>query len=63
MKKFAQFIADRLSERSTWEAVGFFVGLCGGKFGQGLDWGMAAGLGGAMSAGIKALFPDPVIKP
>jgi hypothetical protein len=56
--KIVKYSLDRLGERSTWEGIGFTVALTGSHFGRGLDWGMAAGLAGAVSAGIKAFFPD-----
>jgi hypothetical protein len=55
-----EFMAARLSEASTWQGIGFLVALCGAKFGAGLDWGQAAGLGGVISAALKMAFPDPV---
>ncbi len=56
------YLLDRLGERSTWEGIGFAVALAGSRFGQGLDWGLAAGIGGTVSAMIKAFFPDPTKK-
>lgn len=53
----------RLGEQSTWQGIGFLVTLTGSKFGAGMDWGPAAALGGSVSAVIKTLLPDPVIKP
>jgi hypothetical protein len=58
IKLSLHYLLDRLAERSTWEGVGFLVGLTGSRFGQGLDWGLAAGIGGTISAMIKAFFPD-----
>lgn len=55
-----EFLAARLSEQSTWQGIGFLVGLSGGKWAANLDWGQAAGLGGVVSALIKMIFPDPV---
>lgn len=55
-----EFMAARLSEQSTWQGIGFLVGLTGAKLGAGMDWGQAAGLGGIVSAGLKIVFPDPV---
>ena len=52
-------IAARLSEPSTWQGIGFICALFGAKFGVGLDWGQAAGLGGTLSAIIKMVVPDP----
>lgn len=52
-------IEDRLKERSTWEGIGFIVGLTGARWGAGMDWGMAAGLGSVISAVLKTVFPDP----
>lgn len=54
-----EFVAARLSEASTWQGIGFLVALTGAKYGAGLDWGQAAGLGGVMSAALKMVFPDP----
>jgi hypothetical protein len=53
-----EFLAARLSEPSTWQGIGFIVGLTGAKFGYGADWGQAAGLGGIISAVLKMIFPD-----
>jgi hypothetical protein len=58
LNKAIRYILDRLGEPSTWQGVGFIIGLCGGKFSAGLDWGQAAGLGGTVSALIKMLIPD-----
>jgi hypothetical protein len=55
-----EFAAARLSEQSTWQGIGFLIGLTGAKLGAGMDWGMAAGLGGIVSAVLKMVFPDPV---
>jgi hypothetical protein len=55
----AQYLAARLSEASTWQGIGFVVALTGSKFGFGMDWGQAAGLGGIISAVLKMVFPDP----
>lgn len=52
-------LAARLSEQSTWQGIGFLVALCGCKVGAGMDWGPAAGIGGAISAVLKMVFPDP----
>ena len=52
-------ISDRLKEASTWQGIGFLVALTGAKFGAGMDWGQAAGLGGILSAALKIIFPDP----
>lgn len=54
-----EFAAARLSEPSTWQGIGFLIGLTGAKFGAGTDWGQAAGLGGIVSAVLKMIFPDP----
>lgn len=53
----------RLGEQSTWQGIGFLVALTGSKFGAGIDWGPAAAIGGSVSALVKTLLPDPVIKP
>lgn len=58
-KHFLSFVLDRLSEPSTWQGIGFVVAAFGSKFGADLDWGQAAALGGALSALIKMVFPDP----
>jgi hypothetical protein len=55
----AEYLAARLSEASTWQGIGFVVALTGSKFGFGMDWGQAAGLGGIISAALKMVFPDP----
>jgi len=54
----AEYLAARLSEPSTWQGIGFLLGLTGAKIGAGMDWGQAAGLGGIISAGLKMFFPD-----
>src|SRR5258708_3875081 len=62
MNKFQQIltmIEARLQEQSTWQGIGFLVGLTGAKWGIGMDWGAAAGLGGIISAVLKIVFPDP----
>lgn len=56
--KLVRYILDRMKEPSTWQGIGFVVALTGSHIGLGLDWGQAAGLGGAISAGIKMLLPD-----
>jgi hypothetical protein len=56
--KIVHYFLDRLKEPSTWQGIGFVVALTGSRFGLGLDWGQAAGLGGAISAAIKMLLPD-----
>lgn len=58
MRKYIDYTLDRLGEPSTWQGIGFIVGLTGSKFGLGLDWGQAAGLGGSISALIKMSLPD-----
>lgn len=55
-----RYLLDRLKEPSTWQGIGFLVALTGSHIGLGLDWGMAAGLGGSISAAIKMLLPDKV---
>lgn len=59
LKRALEFGAARLSEPSTWQGIGFIVALSGSKFGLGMDWGQAAGLGGIISAVLKMAFPDP----
>lgn len=51
----------RLKEPSTWQAIGFVVGLCGAKYGADFDWGQGAAVGGFISAIIKAVVPEPVL--
>lgn len=57
-KMILEALAARLSEQSTWQGIGFIVALSGAKFGAGMDWGAAAGLGGIISALLKIVFPD-----
>lgn len=57
-RKFLSYTADRLSEPSTWQGIGFVVALTGCKLGANMDWGQAAGLGGIISAAIKMAMPD-----
>lgn len=57
-RKALEYFLDRLGEPSTWQGIGFIVALFGGRFGAQLDWGQAAGLGGAISAAVKMLLPD-----
>lgn len=52
---------DRLKEPSTWQAIGFIVGLLGGKYAADFDWGQGAAVGGLISAIIKAVVPEPVL--
>lgn len=59
-RKVGAFILARLSEASTWQAIGFLLALCGSHYGANIDWGQGAALGGTISAVIKAVFPDPV---
>jgi len=58
IRTFTTYVADRLTEPSTWQGIGFLVALTGCKIGAGMDWGQAAGLGGILSAAIKMVFPD-----
>lgn len=58
LRALLEVLAARLSEQSTWQGIGFIVALSGAKFGVGMDWGMAAGLGGIISAVLKIVFPD-----
>jgi hypothetical protein len=53
----AETLAARLCEQSTWQGIGFILGLFFAKA-RGLDWGQAAGLGGIISAFLKIVFPD-----
>lgn len=62
LQELKQYILSRLEETSTWQGIGFLVSLTGCKLGMGMDWGQAAGLGGIISAVIKAAFPDKVKK-
>lgn len=59
IKMVLEMMAARLSEQSTWQGIGFLVALTGAKFGAGMDWGQAAGLGGIISAVLKMVFPEP----
>lgn len=59
LRTILEALAARLSEQSTWQGIGFLVALTGAKFGAGMDWGPAAGLGGIISALLKIVFPDP----
>lgn len=59
IRALLETLAARLSEQSTWQGIGFIVALTGAKFGAGVDWGAAAGLGGIISAMLKIVFPDP----
>lgn len=58
LRGFVEYAADRLTEPSTWQGIGFVVALTGCKVGYGMDWGQAAGLGGIISAAIKMALPD-----
>lgn len=58
IETFIGYAADRLTEPSTWQGIGFVVALTGCKIGYGMDWGQAAGLGGIISAAIKMALPD-----
>ena len=60
--KAAGYGLDRLKEPSTWQGIGFVVGMFGCKFGAGLDWGQAAGIGGTLSAMLKIFLPDSAPK-
>lgn len=62
INKALRYLLDRLGEASTWQGIGFVVALTGCKMGLGMDWGQAAGLGGAISAAIKMIMPDPAPK-
>ena len=55
-KAYAYFL-DRLAEQSTWQGIGFFIGLATGK-GLGCDWGQAAAIGGMVSGILKSFLPD-----
>lgn len=46
-----------LSERSTWQAIGFFAGLFLSRDVANADWGSAAAVGAAISAFLK-IPPD-----
>ena len=56
-RKVLRYILDRLSEATTWQAIGFIAGLYTAKA-SGMDWGAGAALGGVISAAIKASLPD-----
>jgi len=53
-----RYMLDRLGEPGTWQGIGFFVGILSGHHLAGLNWGEAAGLGGAISGAIKTFLPD-----
>lgn len=55
--KVWKVVVGLLSERSTWQAIGFFLGLFLSKDLASLDWGAAAAVGGSLSALIK-VWPD-----
>lgn len=57
-RRILRYLLDRLGEQSTWQGIGFVVGLIGGRALAELDWGQAAGLGGTISAAIKMMLPD-----
>lgn len=63
LRNLLDMFLARLGEQSTWQGIGFLVALTGSKFGAGMDWGPAAALGGSVSALVKTLLPDPVLKP
>lgn len=54
LKLAYEFMLDRLGEPSTWQAIGFVVGLFTARFNN-MDWGQAAALGGLVSAFIKTV--------
>lgn len=56
--EFMQYVSDRLSERSTWQGIGFVLGAVGCKWAGEVDWGAAAAFGGFISAGLKVVFAD-----
>ena len=58
LRAFFDYVIARLSEPSTWQGISFLFALFGSKFGAGLDWGQAAGLGGIISAALKMIVPD-----
>lgn len=62
LRKILDVILARIGEQSTWQGIGFLVTLLTGKY-AGMDWGPASALGGSVSAMIKTLLPDPVLKP
>lgn len=57
IKKIMGVMASLLSERSTWQGIGFFLGAFVSKDLAGLDWGAAAFIGASLSALLK-LLPD-----
>jgi len=57
IEQLLAYIADRLSERSTWEGIMFLATVCGYHT-QNLDWGQCAVLGATVSGAIKIIFPD-----
>lgn len=62
LRNLLDMLLARMGEQSTWQGIGFLVTLLTGKY-AGMDWGPASALGGSVSAMIKTLLPDPVIKP
>lgn len=58
LKAAISYVLDRMDEASTWQGLGFLAGLLGAHWAANLDWGGAAALGGTISAGVKAVFPD-----
>jgi hypothetical protein len=58
IRNFLTYVADRLTEPSTWQGIGFLVAMACCKVGYGMDWGQAAGLGGIISATLKMIVPD-----
>ncbi len=60
MNKFFQVLAyllDRLGESSTWQGVGFFVGMFYSSY-RDLEWGAGVGIGCTISGLIKIFLPD-----
>jgi hypothetical protein len=56
--KILIYIANRLDESSTWQAIGFLVTFFGSKYGLNYDVGTATAFGASLSAMIKMIFPD-----
>jgi hypothetical protein len=57
LEKLSFYIADLLSEKSTWQGIAFFLGLFGSHYAA-LDWGQGAALGASLSGALKIIFKD-----
>lgn len=58
LKSLLRAVIPQLDQPSTWQGFGFIVSLVGCKWGAGMDWGQAAGIGGMISAVIKVFVSD-----